>query len=204
MQEEKSDPATEAGEKLDPVQRLINLLLAEGFEPVHDEEQASFGERIYRRRERVLFKLGETVFDFITYPALTVKVLTRAIENIGNLFQARSGMDKALSVLQATTVYVCIVAKNETPLTARLEDLITTAGGAILIPVVFVPEINQVLYPNVEGRHGSVRPRVEYLQYLLGERREKVNLHEQTIRTFWISAGLLGVLLLGILASAIF
>jgi len=76
------------------------------------------------------------------------------------------------------------------------------SGGATFIPVVIVPEINQVLYPDLEEKIGSIRPRVEYLQFLLGERREPVNMHRQTVQAFWISVSVAVVLLAAILFSA--
>ena len=88
------------------------------------------------------------------------------------------------------------------PLEVGDQDIISRRGGATFIPVVIVPEINQVLYPNLEEKIGSIRPRVEYLQYLLGERREPVNMHRQTVQAFWISLVVV-VLLLAAVAFSI-
>jgi hypothetical protein len=205
MQKLKTTPPIESPAEHDPVERLIRVLRAEGFEPMQEDEDAQLsGERIYRRRERVLLAQGDTVFDFIAFPALTEKVLAKAVQSIGNLFRARTSRDKALSVLQATTVYVCIVAKNEVPHNESLAQYVTSMGGTVLIPVVLVPEINQVVYPMMEGKLGSVRPRIEYLQYLLGERKESVNIHASTIKTFWVSMAVVGLLALAAIASMIF
>ncbi|HVT01924.1 MAG TPA: hypothetical protein VHL58_00950 [Thermoanaerobaculia bacterium] len=186
----------------DPVSRLIQVLGQEGFTPVHDEEEAKIsGERIYRRSEKVLFAEGETQFHFINYPTVSDKVLGQAMKSIGNLFRARTGGQKALSVLQTRTVYVCIVAHSEAPHNENLTRHIWTKGGAVLIPVIIVPEINQVVYPSVETKVGTVKPRVEYLQYLLGERREAVDIHQGTIKTFYISLGFVGLLVLAAVVS---
>lgn len=188
----------------DPLVRLAARLREEGFEPVSEDEE--HGERIYKRPERVLFATGETVFHLIDFPQADEKTLGQAIETIANLYRARSTSQKALSVFQARTVYVCIVAQSDSPHYESLGRYVTIAGGAILIPVVVVPEINQVVYPVVTGerRAGTIQPRIEYLQYLLGERREPVEMHRQTIRTFWFSAAVVAILVVGALVSLLF
>jgi hypothetical protein len=107
-----------------------------------------------------------------------------------------------MSVLQSITVYHCLVATGDQPHNDLLTNYVTRSGGATFIPVVFVPEINQVIYPDVEEK-GSVRPRIEYLQYLLGERRETANMHRQTVQAFYISIAVLAVLLFAIAFSFI-
>jgi hypothetical protein len=67
--------------------------------------------------------------------------------------------------------------------------------------VIIVPDINQVIYPNLEEKVASVRPRVEYLQYLLGERREMVDMHRATKQAMWVSLAVVLVLLLTIAVS---
>jgi hypothetical protein len=42
---------------------------------------------------------------------------------------------------------------------------------------------------------------VEYLQYLLGERRETVNMHKPTIQAMWISAAVVLMLLVAVVFS---
>ena len=96
---------------------------------------------------------------------------------------------KALSVLQSTTVYHCLVADGDQPHNDLLTGYVTRSGGATFIPVIIVPDINQVIYPDLEEKVASVRPRVEYLQYLLGERRETVDMHRPTVQAMWISLG---------------
>lgn len=186
----------------DPVSRLVRRLADEGFTPVTEDEH----ERIYSRPEKVLFAPGETVFHLIDFPQLDEKTLEQAIETIAHLYRARIARDKALSVFQTRTVYVCIIARNESPHYESLGRFVTIAGGAILIPVVIVPEINQVVYPVVTGerRASTIEPRIQYLQFLLGERIQPVEMHKQTIRTFWFSAAIVGVLLVGALLSLIF
>lgn len=196
-------PVPLVGEQ-DPVQRLIDALRREGFEPLTEDDE--HGERIYRREERVLFASGETVFHLIDFPKVDQKTLEQAVETIANLYRARGAGQKVLSVFQTRTVYVCVVARSDSPHYESLGRHVTIAGGAILIPVVIVPDINQVVYPVVTGerRSGTIQPRIEYLQYLLGERREAAPMHRQTIRTFWFSAAIIGVLVLGIILSQVF
>ena len=67
--------------------------------------------------------------------------------------------------------------------------------------MVIVPGINEVLYPNLEEKVGVLRPRVEYLQYLLGERRETVDMHKPTIQAMWISGAVLLLLLVAVVFS---
>jgi len=202
MQRLKSVPPPEAPANPDPVERLVEALLGEGFVPV-EEERSKYGERIFQRREKVLFAEGDTIFLLIDYPELSEKVVRQATEGITKLFRAQRRRDKALAVLQTTTVYVGLIARGDVPHGESLNRFVSTVGGAITIPVVLVPEINQVVYPSIEERVSTVRPRLEYLQYLLGERQQRVDLHRQTIQTFYISAGLLGVLLLGVLFTLI-
>lgn len=194
----------EVPEDPDPVSRLVRVLSEEGFTPVTPEEEGQeFGERIYRRQEKILFTEGETVFVLVDFPQFSEKVLAQAIDGVANLFRARSRKQKLLSVFQTNTVYVCIVATKDSPHNQSLSRYVSKVGGSVVIPVVIVPDINQVVYPSVEEKKiGPVQPRLEYLQYVLGERREPVNIHKQTIRTFYVSIGLVGLLLLAILAGA--
>lgn len=187
----------------DPLARLVRVLESEGYVAMQDEQEwREFGERIFRRRERVLFAEGETVFVLKDYPSLDEKVLQQAIEGSTALFRARSGKQKALSVFQSTTVYVCIVARNGTPHNAQLGRFIETVGGAVVVPVVIVPDINQVVYPTIDEKIGPTRTRIEYLQYLLGERRESVNIHRKTVQTFYISLGIAGAIALAAIIAA--
>ena len=41
----------------------------------------------------------------------------------------------------------------------------------------------------------------EYLQFLLGERRETVDMHKPTVQAMWVSLGVVLVLLLAIVVS---
>lgn len=201
---EEDSAATPLMGEHDPLERLVAALRQDGFEALTEDEE--HGERIYRREEHVLFASGETVFHLIDFPRVDEKTIEQAIETIANLYRARGAGQKALSVFQTRTVYVCVVARSDSPHYESLGRHVTIAGGAILIPVVIVPDINQVVYPVVTGerRSGTIQPRIEYLQYLLGERREAVPMHRQTIRTFWFSAAIVGVLVLGIILSQVF
>lgn len=204
MEKTKTVRPTESPEDPDPVSRLKGVLSREGFSPVHEQEDwQAFGEEVYHRSEKVLFAKGETVILLIDCPELDDRILSQAVDGMTNLFRARSRRQKALSVFQTTTIYVCIIARSGTPHHASLSRFITTAGGAVLIPVVMVPDINQVSYPKVDKKVSAVRPRIDYFRYLLGERRETVSIHQQTIRTFWTSVVFVSVLGLFALISAL-
>lgn len=200
MQRTKSVKPLESPADTNPVSRLLDVLEQEGFSAVTDD--ALEGERVYRRTEKVLFAGGETVFIFIDYPQVTHKILAQAMEGLTNLFRAR-GAQRMFSVLQTTTVYVVFTARSDSPHNDSLSRYITSTGGAVLIPVIIVPEINQVVYPAVEEKVGTVRPRIEYLQYLLNERRDPVNLHQQTIKTFYVSLGVVGLLIVAIILGVL-
>jgi hypothetical protein len=202
MQELKAEKPTESPADSDPVTRLMNRLKEEGFESdVSQEDFASFGEIIFRRAEKISVAAGETVFIFTRVPELNERVLRQTSQSIVNTYRAKSGIQKALSVLQSTTVYHCLVCTEDQPQNVPLSDFIQRRGGATFIPVVIIPGINEVLYPNLEEKVGSMRPRVEYLQFLLGERRETVNMHRQTVQAFYISMGVVGLLVLAIIFS---
>jgi len=204
MQELKSEKPTESPAGSDPVSRLMQRLRQEGFQSDQGEEElAQFGEVIFTRPEKISLARGETVFIFTRVPELNERVLRQTSASVVNTYRAKSGAQKALSVLQSTTVYHCLVTTTDQPHNETLNTFITRSGGATVIPVVIVPEINQVLYPNLEEKIGSYRPRVEYLQYLLGERRETVNMHRQTIQAFWIAIAVVVLILAAIALSVV-
>ena len=202
MQELKAEKPTESPAGSDPVSRLMARLADEGFttdqNPADWEE---FGEIIFRRAEKISFASGETVFIFTKVDDVNERVLRQTSDSVVNTYKAKDVTSKALSVLQSTTVYHCLVCTTEQPHNELLNDFITRSGGATFIPVVIVPEINQVVYPNLEEKIGSYKPRVEYLQYLLGERRENVNMHKQTVQAFYISMAVVAMLIVAIIFS---
>ncbi|MBK5257954.1 MAG: hypothetical protein JJE51_00020 [Thermoanaerobaculia bacterium] len=188
MQELKAEKPIESPAGSDPVTRLMHRLREEGFTSEHSEEDfESFGEVIFRRDEKISFATGETVFIFTRLPELNERILRQTSESVVNTYRAKSLGQKALSVLQSTTIYHCLVCTTEQPQSGMLNDFISRVGGATFIPVIMVPGINQVVYPDLEEKIGSIKPRVEYLQYLLGERRETVNMHRQTVQAAYIS-----------------
>jgi hypothetical protein len=202
MQELKAEKPIESPAGTDPVSRLMQRLHDEGFTTDQNEEEwESFGEIIFRRDEKISFATGETVFIFTRVPELNERILRQTSESVVNTYRAKSVGQKALSVLQSTTVYHCLVSQSDSPQTGLLDQFVTRQGGATFIPVIIVPGINEVVYPQMEEKIGSVRPRVEYLQYLLSERREPVNMHRQTIQAFWVSLGIVGILVVAIVAS---
>jgi hypothetical protein len=203
MQRAKSVKPTESPADSDPLTRLVHVLGQEGFENLNEDENwQAFGERVYRRKEKVLFAEGETVFLLIDADQLSDKVVSQSIESLSNLFRARKSVDKVLAPLQSNTVYVCFVAKNEIPISANLSRHISTVGGSVLIPVIIVPEINQVVYPTIEEKVGTLTPRMEYLQYVLGERFEPANIHRNTIQTMYITMAIAAIIVIMIAAAA--
>ena len=204
MQELKAEKPPESPADSDPASRLMARLVEEGFTTdLTDEDWRSYGEIIYRRAEKISFAAGETVFIFTRVHDLNERILRQTSDSVVNSYKARSLGGKALSVLQSTTVYHCLVADGDQPHNDLLTGYVTRSGGATFIPVIIVPNINQVIYPDLEEKVASVRPRIEYLQYLLGERRETVDMHRPTVHAMWISLGVVLVLLLAIAVSLI-
>lgn len=188
-----------AAPEADPLRRLIAALEKEGFSSLDENSDwGAFGETVFRRRERVLFVSGDTIFVLVESPRLDERTLRQAIDSQTNLFRAHAASDKALSVFQSKTIYLCFITTEEMPMTINLTRYVTTAGGFILVPVIIVPEINQVLYPTVDEQVGSIPARVEFLQYLLGERVEPVNIHRSTVRAFWVACAVIAVIAVAI------
>ena len=184
------------------VTRLMDRLRAEGFTTDQESnEWEQFGEIIFRRPEKISVANGETIFIFTRIPELNDRVLRQTSDSVVNTYKAKTPSQKALSVLQSTTVFHCLVCETDQPYSEMLDEYVTRSGGATFIPVVMVPEINQVLYPQLDERLGTVKPRIEYLQYLLSERRDPVNMHRSTVQAFYVSLGVVLVLLLAVLFS---
>jgi hypothetical protein len=204
MLELKAEKPTESPAGSDPVTRLMARLADEGFSSDQPpEDWSSYGEIIYTRPEKISIARGETAFIFTRVPELNERILRQTSESVVNTYRARQLVDKALSVLQTTTVYHCLVTEGDQPHNEPLTNYVTRSGGATFIPVVFVPEINEVTYPDVEEKVASVRPRIEYLQYLLGERRETVDMHRMTVQAFYISLAVVALILIAIAFSFI-
>ena len=204
MHELKAEKPIESPSDSDPVSRLIQRLREEGFTTDQNEEEwESFGEIIFTRSERISVATGETVFIFTRVPELNERILRQTSESVVNTYRAKSLGQKALAVLQSTTVYHCLVSTSDQPQSGLLDQFVSRSGGATFIPVIIVPGINQVVYPQLEDKIGSVRPRVEYLQYLLNERRDTVNMHKATIQAFWVSMGVVVLLIAAVAFSLI-
>lgn len=202
MQELRAEKPIESPAGSDPVLRLMARLAEEGYTSEQGPEWwDEYGETIYRRAEKLPLTTGETVFIFTRVPDVNQRMLRQTSDSVVHTYGARTLVGKALSVVQATTVYHCLVCTTDSPHNESLNDYITRTGGATFIPVVIVPGINEVLYPNLEEKIGVLRPRVEYLQYLLGERREPVNMHKPTIQAMWISLAVLLVVLIAAVFS---
>lgn len=204
MQELKAEKPIESPEGSDPVLRLMSRLADEGFTTEQGPEWwDEYGEIIYRRAEHLPLTSGETIFIFTRIPDLNERILRQTSESVVQTYSAKDVRQKALAVLQSTTVYHCLVCTSDIPHNEPLNDYISRTGGATFIPVVIVPGINEVLYPNVEDKVGVIKPRIEYLQYLLGERRETVNMHKPTIQAMWVTAAVLTVLILAVILSVV-
>jgi hypothetical protein len=202
MQELKAEKPIESPEGSDPVLRLMSRLGEEGFTTEQGPEWwDEYGEIIYRRQEQLPLTAGETIFIFTRIPEVNQRILRQTSDSVVQTYRAQTAGQKALSVLQSTTVYHCLVTTSDQPHNEDLSPYITRSGGATFIPVVMVPGINEVLYPNLEDKVGVVRPRVEYFQYLLGERRETVNMHKPTIQAMWVSAAVVLLLLVAVVFS---
>ena len=188
----------------DIVVRLMEKLREEGFTAEQEpEEWEQFGEIIFRRTEEISIAAGETVFIFSRIPELDARILRQTSDSVVNTYKAKSFQEKALSVLQSTTVFHCLVCTSDQPYSEMLDDYVIRSGGATFIPIIMVPEINQVLYPQLEEKMLTMRPRIEYLQYLLGERREPVNMHKSTVQAFYVSIGVVLFLLIAVAFSII-
>jgi hypothetical protein len=202
MQELKAETPIESPAGTDLVERLIARLRDEGFTTDQPEEDwHDFGEIIYRRSEKISFASGQTVFIFTRVEELNERILRQTSESVVHTYKAKNPTQKALSVLQSITVYHCLVAGGDQPHSELLGPYVTRRLGATFIPVILVPDINQVVYPDVEEKVGSISPRIDYLKFLLGERREPVNMHRSTLQAMWVSVGVLAVLLIAIVVS---
>lgn len=202
MQELKAEKPIESPADSDPVLRLMARLGEEGFVTEQGPEWwDEYGEIIYRRAEKLPIVSGETIFIFTRIPDLNERILRQTSDSVVQTYRAQTTTQKALSVLQSTTVYHCLVCTSDQPHNEPLSDYISRTGGATFIPVVIVPGINEVLYPNLEDKVGVLRPRVEYLQYLLGERRETVDMHKPTIQALWVSVAVVALLLVAVVFS---
>ena len=116
MQELKAEKPTESPARSDPVTRLMERLRQEGFTTDQNEEDwTSFGEIIFRRDEKISVASGETVFIFTRVTDLNERILRQTAESVVNTYKAKKPVDKALSVLQSTTVYHCLVATGDQP-----------------------------------------------------------------------------------------
>lgn len=204
MQELKAEKPPESPEGSDPVLRLMARLGEEGFTTEQGPEWwDEYGETIFRRQEKLPLAEGETIFIFTRVRDVNERILRQTSDAIVQTYGARNFLQKALSVLQSTTVYHCLVCTTDSPHNEPLAEYITRQGGATFIPVVIVPGINEVLYPNLEDKIGVIRPRVEYLQYLLGERLEPVDMHKPTVQAMWVSAAVMLVLIVAIVFSMV-
>lgn len=204
MQTLKAAKPIESPEGTDPVLRLMARLDAEGFTTEQGPEWwEEYGEVIYRRPEKLPLTSGETIFIFTRITELSERILRQSSDSVVQTYGARSPVGKALSVMQSTTVYHCLVYTPDEPRSEPLNDYITRSAGATFIPVVIIPGINEVAYPTLEDKVGVIRPRIEYLQYLLGERRETVDMHRPTIQAMWVAAGVVALLLVAVLFSLV-
>src|SRR5688500_6870899 len=114
MQELKAEKPIESPEGTDPVLRLMDRLAEEGYTTEQGPEWwDEYGEVIYRSEEKLTLTRGETVFIFTRIPDMNERILRQTSESIVQTYRAKSVMQKALSVLQSTTVYHCLVCTND-------------------------------------------------------------------------------------------
>jgi len=105
MQELKAEKPIESPAGSDPVSRLMSRLAEEGFVTEQSEEEwREYGEIIFRREEKISVARGETVVIFTAVNDLNKRILRQTSESIVNTYSARNLAQKALSVLQSTTV----------------------------------------------------------------------------------------------------
>src|SRR5947199_10848816 len=111
----KAEPPIECSDS-DPVTRLMKRLTDEGFTTDQSEQDwTEFGEIIYRRAEQISFANGETIFIFTRVPEINERILRQTAQSVVNSYSARGIQQKALSVLQSTTVYHCLVSQSDQP-----------------------------------------------------------------------------------------
>ena len=116
MQELKAEKPIESPAGTDVVTRLMDRIREEGFttdQPVEEWEQ--YGEIIFRRPEKISVASGETIFIFTRIPELNDRILRQTSESVVNTYKAKSFQQKALTVLQSTTVYHCLVVDGDQP-----------------------------------------------------------------------------------------
>src|SRR2546430_639833 len=118
------------------VARLISLVLQRNGEK---SEVVSDGRAALERAK----ELNPSLI-FAKIPELNERVLRQTSESVVNTYTARTLQQKALSVLQTTTVFHCLVCETDQPYSEVLDVYVMRSGGATFIPVVMVPEINQV------------------------------------------------------------
>src|SRR5688500_14357828 len=110
MQELKAEKPIESPEGSDPVLRLMDRLAEEGFTTEQGPDSwEEYGEVIYRRAEKLPLASGETVFIFTRIPDLNERILRQTSDSVVHTYGAKNVLQKALSVLQSTTVYHCLV-----------------------------------------------------------------------------------------------
>jgi len=109
MQELKAQKPTESPEGSDPVLRLMTRLADEGFTTEQGPEWwDEYGEIIYRREVKLPLTSGETVFIFTRVPDINERILRQTSDSVVHTYGAKGLLQKALSVLQSTTVYHCL------------------------------------------------------------------------------------------------
>src|SRR2546428_4641168 len=121
MRELKAEKPIESPAGSEPVTRLIGRLREEGFSTEQRlSELDELGEIIFRRPERIFFASGQTVFIFTKVPDVNERILRQSSDFVVNTYKAKDPIGKALAVLQATTVYHCLVCTSERPYSEML------------------------------------------------------------------------------------
>ena len=114
MQKLKAEKPIESTADTDPVTRLMQRLREEGFSSNQAEDEwSNFGEVIFSRPEKISVATGETVFIFTRIPELNERVLRQTSDSVVHTYKAKTTSQKALSVLQSTTVFHCLVCETD-------------------------------------------------------------------------------------------
>src|ERR1041385_4437227 len=137
MQELKAEKPTESPEGTNVVTRLMARLAEEGFTTDQSpEEWEEYGEIIFKRDEKISIAAGETVFIFTRIPELNERILRQTSDSVVHTYTAKSIQQKALSVLQSTTVYHCLVCTTEQPYSEMLRSEEHTSELQSRLPLV--------------------------------------------------------------------
>ncbi len=199
MQELKAEKPIESPEGSDPVLRLMDRLAEEGFTTEQGPEWwDEYGEIIYRRPEKLPLTKGETVFIFTRVPDLNERMLRQTSESVVQTYGAKTPCRKRCRSCRPRRSITAWSTTSDVPHNETAHRLHHPHRRRDVHPRDDRPRHQPGVYPNLEDKVGVINPRVEYLQYLLGERRETVNMHRPTVQAMWVAVAVLVVLLVAV------